>query len=331
MLKLFEKNAGIQAAVILVAMVLLWLQPLAHPQPMAPADGFAPLYNLLYALHLSPLAAVILSMVLIMVGGVSLNLMLVHANLVSQNSLLPTLLYTLFMSAGADTLSPTLLVGVVAIAFVSVLMLHGTLLTVTSDKIFGATALIGICSMIYLPSLALLLTYLLIVVSYRLYGWRDWMVMLLGLLAPYIPLWVVLMFTDSLSGSFVSMAETFGTFGLRVGECTFLEGAANTVLLLVFAVNLITLWSRMGEKTVMWQKNATTVMLPAVAALGMLPFGMLFPVNLQLFAIPFTLCADARFSSESRRKYHHPTSRRKWRDRLYGLLFLMVLVAAILC
>ena len=331
MLKLFEKNTVFQIVVILVVTILLWLPHLADPQPMTPPDSFAPLYSLIYSLSLSPLLAVIIAIVLVIIGGFLLNLMLANTNLVLQSNLFPTLFYILFMSATADTLSPTLIVGLLAIAFVNRLLLHSSLLTIPFDKIFGATAIIGICSLFYLPSLTLLLGYLLVVVSYRLYSWRDWMVHLLGLLAPYCLLWIILFLNGTLAESFPAMAAALtphlSTFTFHLS----LSLAANATLILFFAVSLFIVWRQFGEKTTLWQKNAIVVIMPTVAAVGLLFFNPTLPVNLQLFAIPFALCATLHFSSTTHQRFYYGRHRHEWRNFLKDLLFLIVIVAAILC
>ena len=78
MLKLFERNTGLQVIIILVVAVLLWIQPLAHPEPMPAPDGFAPLYSLIYHIGLSPLVAVIIAMLLVLLGGFFLNLIMTN-------------------------------------------------------------------------------------------------------------------------------------------------------------------------------------------------------------------------------------------------------------
>ena len=316
MLKLFERNTVFQIVVILVVTTLLWLPHLAAPQPMTEPSAFAPLYGLLYSLSLSPLAAVIIAIVLVIVGGILLNLMLANAGLVSQNSLLPTFFYILFMSATADTLSPTLIVGIVAIAFVNMLLIHSTLLTIPSSKIFGATALIGICSLFYLPSLMFLI------------------VLLLGLLAPYVLLWIILYMNGTLAESFPAMAAVLTPPHLATVNFQFsLSLVANAILLLVFLVSLFVHWRRFGERTTHWQKNATAVVMPTVAALGLLLYNPTLPVNLQFLAIPFAFCATVRFtlntqhsSFSARHSFRH-----QWRSHLKDLLFVIVIIAAIVC
>lgn len=329
MLKLFERNTVFQVAFIIVAIVLLWYKAFTDPVPMEPDGHFAPLYDLLCSLSLSPTLSVVIAMLLVASSAFFFNLMLTNAGLASQNSLLPTLLFITAASATSPSLSPSLIASLITIAVVNMLLLRSTLLTVSSDKIFGAAALIGIASMFYLPSLTLIVAYLLIAVNYRLYSWRDWMVFLLGLLAPYLLLWSVQLFTGGLLPGFHAIAQDFASISLSFGDFTPLQAVANGVLLVIFAISLFIVWRRLGEKTIVWQKNATTVMLITLAALAMLPLRQLFPANLQFFAIPFAFCTTQRLGLIPRSNFN--TQRSSWRVRLYDLLLILIIVAAVLC
>ena len=329
MLKLFERNTVFQVVVIIVATVLLWSGAFADPQPMEPASHFAPLYGLLCSLALSPTLCVAIAMLLTLLSGYYLNLMLTHVGLASQNSLLPTLLFVVAASACETTLSPMLIASLITISVVNLLLLRSSLLTVSSDKIFGAATLIGIASMVYLPSLTLIVAYLLIAINYRLYSWRDWMVFLLGLLAPYLLLWCILLFTGGLVASFNAIAFDFASISISVGDFSPLQAVANAFLLMVFAVSLFIVWRHIGEKTIVWQKNATTLMLITLAAVAMLPLGQLFPVRLQFLAVPFSLCVTHRLGLMPRATLAN--RRTSWRSRLYDLLLILIILAAILC
>ncbi len=328
MLKLFEKNTVVQAIIILVVTALLWREAFANPQPMVPSGHYSPLYDLLCGLHLSPTLSTIVAMLLVVLGGFFLNLMLSKVNLASQNSLLPTLLFIVAMSAQTPALSPTLLAALLVIVIVGRLMLHSTLLAVSPDKIFSTAALIGIASMVYLPALTLIVAYMLIAINYRLYGWRDWMMLLLGLLAPYFLLWSIQLFTGNLVSGFTQMGDDLGFLNFAIGEFTTLQVVANIVLLTAFVVSLLVIWHRLGEKPIVWQKNATTVMLITVAALAMLPFTQIFPVDFKFLAIPFTFCLCQRLNLPRRRSR---SSRTSWRSHLFDLLFIIIIVAAIAC
>lgn len=328
MLKLFEKSTVVQVIVILAVTALLWGKSFADPQPMMPSEHYSPLYDLLCSLHLSPTLATIIALLLVMMGGFFLNVMLTKANLAPQNSLLPTLLFIVAMSAQSTTLSPTLLASLLVIAIVDRLMLHSTLLAVSSDKIFSTAALIGIASMCYLPALTLIVAYMLIAINYRLYGWRDWMMLLLGLLAPYFLLWSVQLFTGNLIGGFLQMGTDLGTMDFRLGEASTLQTIANITLLAAFTISLFVVWRRLGEKPIVWQKNATTVMLITVAAMAMLPFSQLFPIDLKFMAVPFAFCLCQRLTLPRHRSH---SSRTSWRVHLFDLLFLIIIVAAVVC
>ena len=198
-MKLFNQSILLQAVVILLAMLALWAPALAAPAAMPAAGGATPLYDLLARwLQAVPLVAVIIAMVLVLVEGVLLNLLLVDAGLTPQNSLLPTLLYIIAMSAPATTLTPMVLVAALMIACLRRLTLKGTLLTISVERACAATAMIGLASLFYLPAALFIISYMLAAINYRLYGWKDWAAMILGFIAPYILLVTVLMFTGGL-------------------------------------------------------------------------------------------------------------------------------------
>ena len=328
MLKLFEKSTVVQALVILLVTALLWFKSFINPQPMMPTDNYAPLYNLFCSLHPSPVLSTIIALTLVVLGGFFFNIMVAGVGLASQNSLLPTLLFIMAMSAVSPALTPSLFAALIFIAIIKMLMLRSSLLAVSSDKIFGVASLIGIASMIYLPALTLVAAYLLITVNYRLYSWRDWMVFLLGLLAPYLLLWSVQLFTDDLVDGFAAMGDELSNLTLTVGSFSTLQSIANITLLTAFFVSLFVVWRRLGEKPIVWQKNATTVMLVTVAAIAMLPFTQVYPVNLQFFAVPFAFCLSQRFALSSHRSR---TSRSSWRSHLFDILFILILIAAVVC
>lgn len=330
MLKLFNSNIAVQALLIIVALVLLWLRPLIAPPLMAAAPTDGVLYTLI--LHLfsaAPRAAVIVAMLLVLTEGVMLNLLLTNINLVPQTTLLPTLLYVIFMSAPATTLTPMILVAGALIACVQQLSLHGTLLTIPTTRICSATALISLCSLFYIPALAILVSYLLVAVSYRLYGWRDIATLILGFLAPYVFLVTVLYMTDDLASWWSATAAVLGDITLYVAPTDTLPLIANIVLTLVFVVSVFMLWSRIGEHPVMWQKNATTVMLVIVGGVLMLFFSRLMPVDLALFAIPFALCGTHMLMPTIGRSAAN--SRRKQRLWIYDILMVLIIIAALVC
>ena len=330
MLKLLNRNTVVQVLFIMAALGLLWGPSLITPPPMSAVEGGGVLY-ILTTMWLSrvPLLAVVLAMVLVLVEGVALNLLLAQRGLVSQNSLLPTLLYVIFMGTGITTLTPIVLVNGVLIVCTSQLMLRGTLLTISTEKICSVTALIGLCSMFYLPSMAYLLSYLLIAISYRLYSWRDWAALLLGILSSYIVLFTTLYLTDNLSAWWAETHAELSGIHFRTRDVDALTLAANIVLTLVIMAAIIASWQRLGEKPVVWQKNASTVMLFVIGGLVMLLYSWLLPVDITLFALPAAFCSTLLLMPE--RMHSRGSQPKGWRRWIYDILLILIFVAALLC
>lgn len=316
----------LQVMLIVAALLVLWLPSMVHPPAMVTSRETGILYDLVYRwLGPAPLWAVIVALLLVVAEGFYLNLLLSNVGLVSQKSLLPTLLYILAMSAMATTLTPIVIVNALLIPCINQLMLRGTLLTIPTNRICGTTVLIGISTMFYLPSVAMMASYLLMAISYRLYGWKDWVVMLLGLLAPYIILVTVLFMNDMLFEEWQIWVEKLGGATFSVVECTVLQALANGFLAALFVVSLFALWGRLGEHPIVWQKNASAVLLMTVGGLIMLFYTQFFPVDLQLFAIPFAFCCTLFLSREGKRIVRG----RKSYDWVYDVLLVLVIISVI--
>lgn len=328
MIKLLQRNMVLQAVLILAVLVLLWLRPLAEAPLMDGGDHPAILYSLLCQwLQHVPRLAVILAMLLVLIEGVMLNLLLANVNLVSQNSLLPTLLYVIAMSAGASTLTPIVLVNGVLTVCLNQLLLRGTLLTISLNKACGATLLIGIASLFYQPAALLILSYLLIAANYRLYGWRDWAVMILGFAAPYVLLVLILFLNEGLASWWQTTLLSL-SLAIQPGT-TDLHAWASLLLAVLFLWSMLQLLGRLSERPVLWQKNASTIILCSVGAAGMMLHTPLLPIRMALFAIPFSFCTNRLLTSPT--EVSTGFGRRKQRLWIYDLLLVVILTAAFLC
>jgi hypothetical protein len=332
MLKLFQRNMVVQALLIVVAMLVLWggslLTPPAVEAAAHPGVLYAPVARWLTNL---PRLAVVLTMLLVLAEAIWLNILLSSAGLVSQNSLLPTLLYLVAMSAGAATLTPLVFVGAALIACLDKLLLRGTLLTIPSSKACGATMLIGIASLFYPPAVLFMLSYLLIAASYRLYNWRDWAVMILGFAAPYLLLVLVLYLTDGLDAWWATTLNGLSNIGFHAGNASSLSIASGALLAGVLLWGLFVTGGRLTERPVVWQKNATTVMLFLVGGIALLLYMPLFPLGglLAAMALPFTFCTYRLLTAGAETTTGFGRRRRKaW---IYDLLLILILIAALLC
>lgn len=325
-MKLFSQSILLQAVVILAATLLLWGGALAVPPSMS-ADGGGVLYGLVARwLGTAPLAAVIVAMVLVTTEGLWLNLLLADHNLTPQNSLLPTLLYIIAMSAPATTLTPMILAAAPLILCTRQLLLKGTLLTISTDRACAATAMIGLASLFYLPAALMMISYMLAAINYRLYGIKDWAVLFLGFLAPYVLVATVLMFTDGLAAWWQEVTATFGSINVGIGSFDTLPAIGNVLLLAMLLAGVAAVWNLSSEHPVVWQKNATTLFAYIVGGVAMLVVTRLFTVDLQFFAIPFAFSVTCLLTPPTRSR-----GRRKRREWVYSLLLILTVIAALIC
>lgn len=325
-MKLFSQSIPLQGAVILAIAMLLWRAAFAAP-PALPAEGGGVLYGIVAGWFANaPLAAAITALVLVVTEGLMLNLLLADHSLTPQNSLLPTLLYVICMSAPATTLTPMVLANAVLIVCTRQLLLKGTLLTISTDRACTATAMIGLSSMFYLPSALLMASYMLAAINYRLYSWKDWAVLFLGFLAPYAMMAIVMMFTGGLPEWWQSVAASIGAMHVGFGDFTLLQALGNGVLLALLVAGVASVWSLSGERTVVWQKNATTMLVFIVGAMAMLIFTRLFTADMQFFAIPFAFCVTCLLTPSA-----HTVGRKKRKEWVYTALLILTFIATMIC
>lgn len=336
MIKLFQRDMAVQAILLVATLLLLWGRALWAPAPMESGDHPAVLYGLLCQwLAPVPRLAVVIAMLLVLAEAVTLNLLLADVGLVSQNSLLPALLYTAAASAATSTLTPVLFMAAAVIASLRPLLLRGTLLTITPDKICGATLLLSTATLFYQPALLLMVSYLLIAFNYRLYSWKDWALMLLGFAIPYTLLALVLYVTDGWTlSSWQLVVGGWQYPAISAANCQLPTAnfqpalAASLVLAALLLWSLFDVISHIGEHPVVWQRNVTTVLLFTVGGIGMMLCHPLLPFQTALFAIPFAFCTYHLLVTHTDTHHGHRRKNILW---IYDLLLILIPIAALLC
>lgn len=319
----------IQALVILLAVVALWWRAIVSPVPMPEPQAGAVLYGVLYSwLSDTPHLAAIIGMLLVIIGGVALNVVLVNHNLSNQSALLPTLLYIICMSAQGTTLTPMVIVSLLMVCCMGELTIKGPLLTIPPERACAATALIGLCSMFYLPSALLILSYMLVAINYSLYSGRDWAVMILGFLAPCILLATVLMFTDGLDDWWQGVADAVANVHFQTTAVSPLKAVGCIVLAAALVSGLVVVWRRSSDSTMLWQKNALTLISTLPGGLAILAVTCLFPIDMQLFALPFSFAVGCLLMPSHRTSTLGTRRKREW---IYTVILILIFIAALVC
>jgi len=314
-LRIFRTNVVLQIFIILIVAVLMWIGVFIHPRP-TPIEGGGQLYYWITGL-LSPLASTIIAFVLVIVEGVLLNSMLYRHKMMTQSSLMPLLFYIIAMSIGRPTLTPMLLGSLFLIIGMSQLMLTTTLLSLDLDKIFGASASIA-CATLFCPAMAVFLVPLIAnMFNFSLYGWRDWTMLILGILAPYIVLETYYYMVDELFYRNYLILYGLTDINWSVGG-SLIDWIGSLIFLLLFVVGFGSTVINGQNKTINFKKNLTAILLFTVGSILFTLYTHIFPVHTQAFAIPFALCTTLLFVDPKRDVW--------WQN----LIFVLVIVAFVI-
>lgn len=212
-IRTFKKSYLPQYLFLVLLSVLLWGGAFLTPPLPAAADNFYlnPGHTtLLHLLGNSPYVMVALAFVIMLASALVFNYTLEKNGLSGANSLIPALVFVLVMGLipSLQTLHQAMIPG-----FLIIIVLHYVFDIFTEEeaypKIFNAGFFIAISSFFYFPSIAFLLFVWLTFIVYRLYNWREWIILVFGFLTPYVLLWTWFFWSDELALAFQAYAQYF--------------------------------------------------------------------------------------------------------------------------
>lgn len=206
----------------------------------------------------NPYVLVSLAFLLMLSGAILFNATLEKSGLSEVNTLIPALVYVLVMSLFPDlmTLHQALIPGLLSIVILF-LVFNIYADEQAYDRVFNSGFVIAIGSFFYFPSIVFILFVWATFIVYRLYSWREWVILLFGFLTPYVLLWTWFFWNDELHLAF----EAYGTyftpkslFSYHTGITLLNYFPAGLIVLLflrAFAIQAIS----MQEKVISVRKN----------------------------------------------------------------------------
>jgi hypothetical protein len=201
LINFFKSSYPTQYLLLLLVSGILWLPSFLYPPEIVTGEiTAAPAYDLIIRLLSAyPLLLIITGYLLLITGGFLLNVVMISHDLVSKNSLLPALVYVIFMSIHTEslTLTQSLLSAIFIILALNELFklyeLTDALKSVlTIGLLLSSASLFNFSCILLFP---FIFASLLIV---RIGTWRDWVVPIIGFLIPYLYLWTYYFITDQL-------------------------------------------------------------------------------------------------------------------------------------
>jgi hypothetical protein len=187
-IKLFKSNNPFLLVILLIFSGLLWLDSFINPIAVIYNTQFTtPFYNsILNLLYNYNLLSTIIAFALVFVQAVMINNIVTNNKLIAKNTYLPALFYILLMSSPHSlSLSPVLISN-----FFLIFVLNNIFNIYDKKDVyqqaFSICFLISIASLFYLPSICFILLIWISFFVYNFLNWREWLISVLGLIAPYL-------------------------------------------------------------------------------------------------------------------------------------------------
>ncbi len=147
----------------------------------------------------NPPLSMALMLVLLVAEAVLLNFILGIHRLMDHKQLVAAALYLILMGSSPLMAQPNIML---VVNLVMIVLLHVVLSLFGQQepysRLFDAGLLLGIASLIYLPSIFFLFFLLVALMIFQLFHWREWLIPIIGLATPFIFVAVWFFRTDQL-------------------------------------------------------------------------------------------------------------------------------------
>ncbi|SHK90761.1 hypothetical protein SAMN05444266_101548 [Chitinophaga jiangningensis] len=205
MIKFFRSGNPLTVLLLLIYTLVVKFFYLLHPSTYLADGSEGLLYKLIVKwLHSfagdSPLFFTSLAILLILVQSLLFTKIVNHHRLFAKPTYLPAMAYLLFTSMlqSWNVFSPGLLVNLIMLWVVSSIT---SLYTRTSarDVVFNIGFAIGICGLLYFPSVIFCLLLLVSMLIMRAFRLAEWIIALLGLICPLYLMGTYLFLTNQIA------------------------------------------------------------------------------------------------------------------------------------
>lgn len=289
LIRTFRKSYLLQYILLVILHILLWggafISPGAAIIPEHPVMN--PAYSLMTSLiGNNSYVSIFIAFFLVLTGSMIFNYTLEKNNLAGHNSLLPALTFIIIMGLfpPLQVFHPALIAGVIMIIVLDFIF---DIYSTEDDysKVFNSGFLIAIGSFFYFPTIGFMLLIWLIFILYRLYNWREWVILFLGFITPYILLWTYYFWNDQLIQVFQTYSQYFTPKAIFEFQAniTVLNYIIIAFILVLFLRALVSQAIHIQENVISVRKRFWAVVLFLI--LSVLSF--LFSGKLALFHLVF--------------------------------------------
>ncbi|MBP5189851.1 MAG: hypothetical protein J6031_02920 [Bacteroidales bacterium] len=305
MIRLFKQNTLAQVLIMALIVVVLWIRAFITPVVPQPTVCLAPLYELIYlCLYSSPRMASAIALLVVLVQGGWINRILTERKITKAHSLLPMMLYVIVMSWSNNflTITPMLLVNIFLLAATGQLLSDGGT-QLSTERNFNASFFVGMIALCYLPALYYIVPFVFVFIIYKMYRWRNIVVAIFGMIAPFIILFTYIFLCDKLDYYLILMSHDLSHFQLSLSTDTFASTLPTVVLLTLIAASLLLQLSSLSDRTIYQRINTGILSLPLLTAAILAFYPHQGLIDAQTLAMPFAFLGTRFFMLERKRQW----------------------------
>ncbi|NML37005.1 hypothetical protein HHL17_07325 [Chitinophaga sp. G-6-1-13] len=273
MIRFFRSGNPLTVLLLLIYTLLVKFYYLIHPAAHM-ADGSE---GLLYSLLVkwlqvltggSPFVFTALAVMLILLQSLLLTKVINHHRLFPKPTYLPAMCYLLFTSLlqSWNVFSPALLVNVIMLwVFSSITELYTR--TSARDVVFNIGFALGMCGLIYFPSIIFCLLLLVSMLIMRAFRLAEWIIAILGLICPIYLMGTYLFLTNQMT-----LLRQIPNIGLSLPLITDYKVWGAMIACLLFFVLGWLLLQRPLMKMLIQGRKIWAVLIVYVAVAMLVPF-----------------------------------------------------------
>jgi hypothetical protein len=190
--KIFKKKYTLQLFILAIVPIIFWSQAFINPPEVMTNKFDMPLYKVIYDFAKDyQLFSTIAAFAMVFLQGLLLNQLFTNNHLSQKNTFLPAFIYILLMSCSYKCMTlNSMLFSNFLIIFALYFFLKCHDKKEGIDEIYNSCTLLSIASLFFAPAIIFILWIWLGLIIYKLYKWRSWGMSILGIITPYVLLFI---------------------------------------------------------------------------------------------------------------------------------------------
>lgn len=199
LIRIFRAAWFLQYLLLFVLAGVLWGLAYVYPYNFFSGGSFTLIKGLDALIVSNPYLSLSL-MILVLIGeAVLLNAILGIHRLTHRNQLVAAAVYLVLMGSSPLMVQPNIML---VINLLMIILLHIVLNLYGQQepysRLFDAGVLLGIASLLYLPAIFFIFFLLVSLMIFQIFHWREWLIPIIGLAAPFAFVAVWFFWTDQL-------------------------------------------------------------------------------------------------------------------------------------